>query len=219
MYDKGVRGAESRSGTATLVLMAGRGWKGSPPSTEQEARQRILDAANRCLERYGPAKTGLSDVAAELGVTRQTVYRYFSSTTELLLASAEAAAGPFVERVAEYCSTREEPGEIVVAAIVYVLEHLPKDPRLSLLLAVDRTDLLAAGIISPTAIGFGEAILRRFPVDWEALGYDDAELKELAEYLLRIVQSLVIAPGDPPRSPEELTRYLARWVAPAIRHR
>ncbi|WP_344236544.1 TetR/AcrR family transcriptional regulator [Actinocorallia libanotica] len=196
--------------------MAGRGWKGSPPRTEGEARQRILEAANRCLERYGPVKTSLSDVAAELGVTRQTVYRHFPSTTDLLLASAESAAEPFIERLAEHCSSREDPGETVVAAIVYVLEHLPRDPRLSLLLAPERADLLAVGITSPTAIGFGRAMLRRFPVDWEALGYDDDTLAELAEHLLRVIQSLVTAPGVPPRSPEELTRYLTRWVAPAI---
>lgn len=198
--------------------MAGRGWKGRPPRTEEEARQRILDAANRCMDRYGPAKTSLSDVAAELGVTRQTVYRHFSSTTDLLLAGAEAAAEPFIESVAEHCSSLRDPGAIVVAALVYVLEHLPRDPRLSLLLATERADLFTVGVTSPTAIEFGRAMLLRFPVDWTSLGYRDEDLSELAEYLLRVIQSLVIDPGHPPRSTERLTRYLTRWVAPAILH-
>lgn len=198
--------------------MAGRGWNGRPPRTEEEARRRILEAANRCLDRYGPSKTSLSDVAAELGVTRQTVYRHFSSTTDLLLASAEAAAAPFIDQVAAHCASLGDPGEIVVAGLVYTLEHLPRDPRLSLLLATDRADLFTVGITSPTAVEFGRAMLRRFPIDWTALGYRDRDLGELAEYLLRIVQSLVIDPGHPPRSPEDLTRYLTRWVAPAIAH-
>ncbi|MEO3786751.1 TetR/AcrR family transcriptional regulator [Actinocorallia sp. B10E7] len=196
--------------------MAGRGWKGRPPRTEQEARERILEAANRCLDRYGVAKTGLSDVAAELGVTRQTVYRHFPSTTDLLLASATAAAEPFIERVAEHCRSFSDPKEIVVASIVYVLEHLPKDPRLSPLLAVERADLFTVGVTSPTAIEFGRTMLLRFPIDWTSMGYSEQDIGELAEYLLRIIQSLVIDPGSPPRSGEELTRYLTRWVAPSI---
>lgn len=221
MYDKGAFSPPSQETgigppAVRLERMAGRGWNGRPPRTEQEARRRILDAANRCLDRYGPAKTGLSDVAAELGVTRQTVYRHFSGTTDLLLASAEAAAEPFIERVAEHCSSLTDPGAIVVAGLVFVLERLPDDPRLSLLLAVDRTDLFTVGITSPTAIAFGRTMLRRFPIDWAASGYREPDLDELAEYLLRIVQSLVIDPGHPPRSGAELTRYLTRWVAPTL---
>ena len=196
--------------------MAGRGWKGKPPSTEEEARRRILEAANRCLDRYGPAKTSLSDVAAELGVTRQTVYRHFPSTTDLLLASAVASVDPFLDRVAEHCAALSDPGEIVVAGLVYILRHLPEDPRLSLLLAVDRADLFTVGITSPTAFEFGRAILRRYPVDWDALEYGEEEFDELVEYLLRLVQSLMIDPGRPPRSPEDLTRFLNRWLAPAV---
>jgi len=48
--------------------MAGKarhGWRGDPPRSETEARKRIVGAAMRCVDRYGPAKTGLSDVAHE----------------------------------------------------------------------------------------------------------------------------------------------------------
>ena len=47
---------------------------------EAEARERIVGAAMRCVDRYEPGKTGLSDVAHELGMTWQTVYRYFAGT-------------------------------------------------------------------------------------------------------------------------------------------
>jgi AcrR family transcriptional regulator len=197
-------------------LMAVRGWNGRPPQTEEEARQRILEAASRCLDRYGPAKTSLSDVAAELGVTRQTVYRRFPSTTSLLLASTEAAAEAFIDQVAAHCASATDPTSIVTTAVVFVLEHLDRDSRLSLLLAVGRADLFTTGITSPTAINFGRSMLRRFPIDWAEMGYDDHELGELAEHLLRIVQSMVIDPGHPPRSSRDLSRYLVRWVAPAI---
>ena len=60
-------------------------------------------------------------------------------------------------------------------------------------------------------------MVRRFDVDWAALGFDDDELNELAEYLLRIIQSFVVDPGRPPRTGARLRDYLRRWVAPALR--
>ncbi|MGH3474563.1 MAG: TetR/AcrR family transcriptional regulator, partial [Aeromicrobium sp.] len=70
--------------------MGHHGWQGNPPRTEDEARQRIIAATTSCVERLGSTKTTVSEVAAELGVTRQTVYRYYPSHAELLGAVAQA---------------------------------------------------------------------------------------------------------------------------------
>ena len=63
---------------------------------------------------------------------------------------------------------------------------------------------------------FGHSMVRRFDVDWAALGFSDADIDELAEHLLRIIQSFVTDPGRPPRRGEELREYLRRWVGAAI---
>jgi AcrR family transcriptional regulator len=47
---------------------------------------RILDAAERCFERWGAAKTSIDDVAAEAGLSRATVYRYIGNRSELITA-------------------------------------------------------------------------------------------------------------------------------------
>ena len=39
---------------------------------------------------------------------------------------------------------------------------------------------------------------------------------EIASHLLRIVQSLVLDPGDPPLRGPAVRAYLRRWVAPAV---
>jgi AcrR family transcriptional regulator len=44
---------------------------------------RILDAAELVLTRYGPAKTTVVDVARELGVSHGSVYRHFPSKAAL----------------------------------------------------------------------------------------------------------------------------------------
>jgi AcrR family transcriptional regulator len=79
--------------------MRAHGWGGDPPADAEQARARIVAATVRCIERFGPQKTHLADVATELGVTRQTVYRYFTTTEDLLAATAVDAAGVFLDRV------------------------------------------------------------------------------------------------------------------------
>lgn len=66
------------------------------------------------------------------------------------------------------------------------------------------------------AVDFARAVLRRFDVDWQGLGFTDTDLDELAEHLLRIIQSFVIDPGRPPRTGPELRAYLRRWVGSAV---
>lgn len=57
----------------------------SPDAT----RDRILDAALACLRRYGGAKTKIEDIAAEAGLARTGIYRYFSSKREIVAALAD----------------------------------------------------------------------------------------------------------------------------------
>lgn len=53
-------------------------------SSPQHAR--IVDAAERCFERWGAAKTSIDDVANEAGLSRATVYRYIGTRSELITA-------------------------------------------------------------------------------------------------------------------------------------
>ncbi|MFA5883436.1 MAG: TetR/AcrR family transcriptional regulator [Acidimicrobiia bacterium] len=61
----------------------------APPSVRGDTtRTRILDATGVVLARRGPRKLSLTDIAAQAGVSRPTLYKYFGSKEELLLALA-----------------------------------------------------------------------------------------------------------------------------------
>ena len=53
---------------------------------DTSTRQRILDATAEVLGRDGKTKLSLSEVATQAGVSRPTLYRWFSSKEELLSA-------------------------------------------------------------------------------------------------------------------------------------
>ncbi|TPG31947.1 TetR/AcrR family transcriptional regulator [Mycolicibacterium hodleri] len=195
--------------------MRTHGWSGSTPATDDEAVARILNAASSAIDERG-AEFSIADIARTLGVTRQTVYRYFPSTEALLVAAAVRAADDFLERLTEHLRGRDDPVDAVTEAIATALEWLPKDKHLGLLLAPGRADEHTASVTSDVALQFANSMVRRFDVDWTSLGFSENELDELAEHLLRIIQSFVIDPGRPPRAGEDLRSYLRRWVGGAI---
>ncbi len=196
--------------------MRRHGWQGDPPADDTEARERIIDATMRCVDRHGPQKTGLSDVAQELGVTRQTVYRHFASTEDLLIAVAQVATDSYLDRLAVHISKLSDPTEIVVEAMAFTITSLPKDRYLGLLLATGHSETFFKSVTSASAFEFGHKMLERMSVDWAALGFEAHELDELVEFTLRVVQSMVIDPSTPKRSPTQLRTYLRRWVGPAV---
>jgi AcrR family transcriptional regulator len=195
--------------------MQSRGWRGNQPANDDEARDRVIAAAMRCLDRYGPVKTGLSDVATELGVTRQTVYRLFPSTEELLFAVAEAAADAFVNRMVARVRRLTDPSEMLVECLAFTLERLPKERYLSLLVVPDRRATFTRKITSAAGVELTDTLLARLPVDWAAHGLGQQEREDLIEIWLRTLQSFALDPG-PARTRVELRAFLKRWLAPAL---
>ena len=196
--------------------MGHHGWRGSPPRTEDEARRRILAAAASCVERYGPAKTTLSDVAGELGVTRQTVYRYYANLGELFSAVAQAGIDDFVERMERHLSTCATPTDAAVEAIVFAVRAIPRERYIGALFQAGETDVFSRGATSAMAFSVGADILRRIPVDWTQAGIADDELNGLAEILIRLFISFLQYPADPPHSEDDLRVLVRRWLGPAL---
>jgi AcrR family transcriptional regulator len=200
--------------------MRAHGWAGKPPADAIEARARILAATRELIAEYGTTST--AEVAERLGVIRQTVYRYFPTTEDLLNAAAMEAVAELTTDLVKHvqshlASTGGDAGDAAVEMVAYVFEHLRDDPALNRLLAPGRISGTIADLTASSSIDIGRTLIADLGIDWQRMGWDDARLRELVEHLLRVLQSLVLDPGDPPRSGAELRRYLDRWVAPALR--
>lgn len=52
----------------------------------------ILEAAKRLFLRYGVKRTGMSDIAREAGISRQTLYKAFANKDEVLRATIRSLA-------------------------------------------------------------------------------------------------------------------------------
>jgi AcrR family transcriptional regulator len=196
-----------------------RGWGGDPPVDDDEARRRIIEAAMRCLDRKGPEAFSLSDVAADLGVIRQTVYRYFDSTDALFIAVSEAAVLSFIDRVDEQLRGITDPAEWAVQCVAAGIEILPSQPYLTLFLDVGKTATFSRSFASDDAMTISRELFKRADVDWSAHGFEEEDVIELERYMLRLLLSFVLAPAEPAQSGDELRRYLRRWLGPAVQGR
>ncbi len=196
--------------------MGHHGWNGNPPPTEADARRRIVAAAAACVDQFGPAKTTLSDVASELGVTRQTVYRYYANLGELLGAVAQDGIDDFVERMAAHLGHFSTPADVAIESIVWCVQTIPHERFIGALLQAGETDAFSRAVTSSLALSVGGGILRRVPVDWSEIGISDSDLESLAEMLMRLFLSFLQYPADPPRSADELRALVRRWLGPAL---
>jgi AcrR family transcriptional regulator len=196
--------------------MGYHGWNGNPPRTEDEARARIVAAAAACVEQFGPVKTTLSDVAAELGVTRQTVYRYYANLAELFGAVAQAGLDDFVQRMERHLAEFSAPADVAVESVVFAVEAIPHERLIGALFQAGEADVFSRGATSAMAFSVGAGILRRVPVDWSEIGVADSELDALAEMLMRLFVSFLQYPADPPRTADELRALVRRWLGPAL---
>jgi AcrR family transcriptional regulator len=195
--------------------MRSHGWAGNTPSSDEEAIERILDAADKIIDERGSAMR-IADVARALGVTRQTVYRYFPGTQALLVASAMRSADGFLDHLAAHLQGITDPVVAVTESFAFAVEQLASDNQLEVVLNRRDRGGQTVSIVSDTALAFGRSMLHRFDIDWEQHGFDEAGLDELNEFTLRLLHSFLADPGRPARSGADLRRYLIRWIGPAI---
>jgi AcrR family transcriptional regulator len=195
--------------------MRRHGWSGNIPGDDDEAVARIIAATRSGIDERGTVS--VSEVAQTLGVTRQTIYRYFPTHEALLGATALSSVDGFLDRLAAHLGSITDPTEAVVEGIAYTFEQIAHDKYLSLVLQPGKASAFTAGVTSDMAISFGRSILLRFDIDWSAVGFGEGKLDELVEVMLRMLQSLIVDPGRPARTGTRLRSFLEDWIAPSVR--
>lgn len=189
-----------------------KGWGGSPPLRDA-ARERLLDAALRCLDRIELSALGISHVAAEAGVTRPTVYRYFADRDALLAALIARGGLRLATDLRAHIAALSSPEEMAVEAVCFAVDRFQSDPLLRRIWVTTSFDANSIRrFTEPVALSFarqaGDPIV-------EAAGWDDAEAAEAIEVLVRFVLSLLTAPG-PHQDPTTLRAFLRRRMVPAL---
>lgn len=103
-------------------------------------RERLLDAVEMSLERYGLPKTTMENVAGLAGVSRGFVYKHFKSKDGLILAMLVRRAERFNARARTFIEAQPDLTESLVQGIELAVRLAYRDPYFGLLVGSATTD-------------------------------------------------------------------------------
>src|SRR5690242_16363314 len=101
----------------------------------QERADLILHAAEEVFIEKGFALSSIDEIAARVGIAKSTVYLYFPSKEELVLALFERQLDLFVDVVVQICSSNESARARIERLLHHVYQALPSQ-RVQLLLSL-----------------------------------------------------------------------------------
>ena len=111
------------------------------PTSADDARERILSAAERCIDRHGIRKTTMDDVACEVGLSRPNVYRYFADRDDLLIELITRHARALVDRAGKSISRQGSLADQIVETVLYTADRGRRDPLTRHIIDPDATSL------------------------------------------------------------------------------
>lgn len=206
-----------------MAKMANLRWGNQAPADPRAARERIVDAAAACVDRFGLTKTTVEDVAQEAKVSRATIYRYFRDRDELmlevLLAELDVSMDRPVSAFFEPLETPQDLAEAVVGVSTAVLRAIREDPKLQHLLERDGPGISAtiSGASRALFTQSADALVPHLTIARErGLIRADLDVGDAAEWILRSILSLLIVEGPEPHSTADERRLLEQFLIPVI---
>jgi AcrR family transcriptional regulator len=186
---------------------------------EDDARKRLLNAAEECFERYGLRRTTIDDVAREAKVSRSTVYRYFDGRGDLIVAAYLRESEAVNEKVK---ALMRQPGPFtdrVVKAIIRSINAVRSGKYLPLMLTPEGALLASKAVTASSAFyESSKATMEPFLEEAKAAGEvrADIALDDFTEWTLRIIFSFAMLDGPTKRDAKSLRRLIDSFLVPAL---
>jgi AcrR family transcriptional regulator len=179
---------------------------------------RVVDAALRCIARWGVAKTTLDDVAREAGWSRATVYRLFPGGKDAVLETVvDVELERFFCALDERLAVAADLEDLLVAGMSEAGARITSHPALRFLVTHEPEVILPqisfarAERVLAMAASFASPYLARW------LGPEEAN--RVGEWATRIVISYAASPSDRIDVAEaaSVRRLVRSFVLPGIR--
>ncbi len=187
--------------------------------SSHEARESLLDAAERSLVARGYRASTMSAIARDAGCTRTIIYRHFATRDELLVALVTRATGRHVATIFEHFGGGDDLATMITEALVVVATDLARDPIFGVLSEqseqVSAADFFAGATslnaivesLITAQIDAGNGVLRHGVRPTDAAHH-------LVVAAICLLRGVVPGSGDP----DLVRRYVRVFVLPALLH-
>lgn len=195
---------------------------GARKPVREGREQRILDAAERCMARFGLQRFSMSDVAKDAGMSRGSVYLYFGDRPSLVDAVLARTASRFVKSSAPAVRRRHTLADQVAEAAIFIRQHLG-DRVLSLGLPGEQENLVATLMTAQM-----ERLLLEWVDFWKPFlqaAVKRGEIREVdfghaGEWIVRLMLSFAVMPAvtfdadDPAAVRRFVRQHIVRGLGP-----
>ena len=179
----------------------------------------ILDAAKRCYLCDGISATGMKEVAADAGVARSTLYRYFPGRDALLVATIKLEMESLNEKIRKKMSRYVDPADLIVEGLIVAIKEVPRRPLLRAVFASEE-DSRARRVIwsSDVIVSFGEELMDHVirPAQAAGLLQDAVRPEVLVEWVYRLLLSFLTLPSNWVKSDVQLRTTLHALLVPVL---
>ena len=188
----------------------------TPVATQEltDTPRRILDATFAAIQDYGLTRITVEDVAQRAGLSRQTVYRYFPSKDDLIVALVSREEEKFLDGVRAAFLEHDDLETATTESVRFVLGYAKTHPLMERLLGPDQQTFLpfVTTRAEPAVVRARETMLdllraRRPEADVE-------RLRTLIDGTTRALISYMLTPTD--RDTDDIASSIARLVASVI---
>jgi len=179
----------------------------------------ILSAARRCYLADGISKTGMGEVARAAGVARSTLYRYFPSRDDVLVATIKQEMDAANSAIQEKLAGLTEPADIIVEGLILAIKEIPERPLLKAVFVSDE-DARARRTVwsSEIIVSFGEELMESViqPALNAGLLQDEVRPEIMIEWVYRVLVSFLTLPSNWIGDEQQLRLTLRALLVPVL---
>lgn len=181
----------------------------SPPG--DDSRERILQGAIRSIARHGLERSSIASVAREAGLSRQTVYAYYTNREDVLRDAVTRSATELMHVVVANAKNASGAAEFLVELTAGVYHGVREHPAISAMLYSLDTPEGREMTMSAPILEIVETALAPIATYEPAL---EPKLGIIAETSLRLTISLLTFPSERTATPARLRAYLTELTQP-----
>ena len=183
-----------------------------------DARERILAAAGRCIERRGDTQIRMAEVADDAGLVRSTVYRYFPTRDDLLLGLVLMRIDAALARLVRSLRRPDDPRRCIPRMVLVPVDSVDGDPLNEAMFASESTALagaleLGTERIVDLTIAHYEPLFSKWQADGEM--YPDLDRREVARWI-HTTALFLLSPPWRYRSHRAKRRFVDQFVVRAL---
>lgn len=187
--------------------------------TEDDIQKTILQAAKQCYLHYGVEKTGMQDIAREAKLARSTIYRYYPTADDLLLALISTEMQVMNRELSKKLARFERPEDVIVEGVLIALKAIPQHPLLSQVFAGDSSSALRQKVWnSPAIVALGTDLMATVMQTSLEQGHLQQSVRSevLIEWVYRILLSFLSLPSNWVKTDKQLRATLHALLIPVL---